>query len=492
MTRVAGVGHDNRVNGAASRTLIAALADAVAALDPVRLETVTEQLAELDGPAWLRLDDLARRPSWRYSPLDSVSDWQPLLAGDLAPAGVVAASMCRDGWIREAAVTVLAGLAVPAAAAALAVRVADWVPQVSSAAWAAISVRTGSEDAAVVVPVFLALLQRLRGRQEAASYLASLAAGPADTLAALATAPSRACRLWALQAQAERGLLPAGVLADRAMRDPDPLVALWCAHTLAGPAEALPAAGLLLIGSARAGVRAFATGHLRDDQLPRSALRELLLDRSGAVRSMARWRWKQRWGAPAPVYLSVLAGSGPAGHIATALSGLDEDHDESLPEIAVPFLTHTSPRVRRAAAQTVARHASEDSVVSYLVPLLLDSSGRVAAVALRYLHGRALPAGVLSSLDGAGTQRSRQIALSIRQHSGTWNRVHADLTAVNGPDPDLAEAGRADLLAWLQHGAATSYGAPSAAQAADIAALLVTPLLTDRQRREIAFVAGIR
>jgi hypothetical protein len=472
--------------------LIAALADVAAEPDPVRFARVTGQLAELDGPAWLRLDDLARRPSWRYSPLDSVADWRPMLAGDGALAGVVAASMCRDGWIREAAVTVLAGLPVPAAAAALAVRVADWVPQVSSEAWAAISDRTGSEDAAVVVPVFLVLLQRVRGRQEAATYLRHLAAGPPDTLAALATAPSRACRLWALQAQADRDLLPAGVLADRAMRDPDPLVALWCAQTLAGPAQVLPAAGLRLLGSARAGVRAFATEHLSDDQLPRSALRELLLDRSGAVRSMARWRWKQRCGTPTPVYLSVLADAGHAGHIAAALHGLDEDHDESLPEIAVPFLTHTSPRVRRAGAQAVARHASEGSVVRYLVPLLLDSSGRVAAVALRYLHGRALPVGVLASLDSAGTRRSRQMALSIRQHSGTWNRVHADLTAVNGPDPDLAEAARADLLAWLQHGAATSYGAPTGAQAADIAALLTTPLLTDRQRREIAFVAGIR
>jgi HEAT repeat protein len=480
------------MNGAACRTLIAALADAVAEPDPVRFARVTEQLTGLDGPGWLRLDEMARRPSWKYSPLDSVADWRPLLAADGAPAGVFAASMSRDGRIRETAVTVLAGLPLPAAAAALAVRVSDWVPQVSSAAWAAVSGRTGPEDAAAVVPVFLALRQRARGRQEAASYLGSLTAGPPDTLAVLATAPSRACRLWALQAQAERGLLPAEVLADRAMRDPDPVVALWCAHALAGPAQVLPATGLRLLESARAGVRAFATGHLSDEQLPRTAVRELLLDRSGAVRSMARWRWEERWGTPAPVYLSVLANTAPARHIEAALHGLDEDHDQSLPEIAVPFLAHTSPRVRRAAAQAVARHASEDSVVSYLVPLLLDNSGRVTAVALRYLHGCALRAGVLASLDHTGTQRSQRIALSIRQHSGTWNRVHADLTAVNGPDPALAEAGRTDLLAWLQHGAATSYGAPTAAQAADIAALLATPLLTDRQRREIAFVAGIR
>ena len=108
------------------------------------------------------------------------------------------------------------------------------------------------------------------------------------------------------------------------------------------------------------------------------------------------------------------------------------------------------------------------------------------------MRGHALPASVLASLDTAATPRSRRVALSIRQHSGTWDRIHADLTAISGQDPDLAEASRPDLLAWLQHGAATSYGKPSASQAAEIAALLATPELSDRQRREIAFVTGIR
>lgn len=79
-----------------------------------------------------------------------------------------------------------------------------------------------------------------------------------------------------------------------------------------------------------------------------------------------------------------------------------------------------------------------------------------------------------------------------RQDAGTWDRIHADLTVLSGQDPELAEAARTDLLAWLQHGAATSYGKPTASQAADIAWLLATPRLSGRQRQEIAFAAGIR
>ena len=270
------------------------------------------------------------------------------------------------------------------------------------------------------------------------------------------------------------------------------MVALWCARALAGPSGELPApAGRLLLGSARAGVRAFAAGHLRSGELPAQALRDLLLDRSAAVRSLARWRWRQQHGDPGPVYRAALAGPGPAGHAAAALAGLDEDHDASLPGAAVPFLAHPSPRVRRAAAQAVARHSDPGVTVQLLVPLLRDPSAKVTAVALRYLRGQALPASVLPDLDAAGSPRSRRIALSIRQQSGSWERVCADLAAMAGTDPDLAEAGRADLLSWLQHGAATSYGGPTAAQAKQITSLLATPRLSEHQRRDVAFVAGI-
>jgi hypothetical protein len=184
----------------------------------------------------------------------------------------------------------------------------------------------------------------------------------------------------------------------------------------------------------------------------------------------------------------VLGAASRPGQIAAALRGLDEDRDDSLPAVAVPFLTHASPAVRRAAAQAIGHHAAAGDIVSLLAPLLLDSSGKVAATALRHVRGRALPA----SLDGADTARSRRLSLSIRQSSGTWNRVHADLAAINDHDRDLAEAARKDLLAWLQHGAATSYGKPGPAQAGQIAGLLAASRLSQHQRREIAFGAGIR
>ena len=91
---------------------------------------------------------------------------------------------------------------------------------------------------------------------------------------------------------------------------------------------------------------------------------------------------------------------------------------------------------------------------------------------------------------GAGGPGGQQAAL--RQRLGPWTRVHADLVAVNGQDLALAQAARTDLLAWLQHDAATTCGRPGPDQAAQLAELLGTSRLTDGQRHGVAFVAGIR
>jgi hypothetical protein len=161
------------VNAGVDRELTGALADAVTDPAPAKTAQVMAQLASLSGPGWLRLDESARRPYLRQSPLDKIADWQPLLSPGGTVPGVVAASMCRDGRVREVAVTDLARTPGPVAAAALAVRVADWVPQVGSAASAGLALRAGPEDTWAIISVLLALRQRRRGSQAVAGYLAS-------------------------------------------------------------------------------------------------------------------------------------------------------------------------------------------------------------------------------------------------------------------------------------------------------------------------------
>ena len=474
----------------AGRVLAERLAGVVLGADPGAPARVLAYLAQLGGRDWLRLDQSARGP-FRRSPLDEVAGWPARLkAGGEVVA--VAGSLCRDGHVREAAVAMLSRMPGPVAAAALAIRTADWVPQVRSAAAAAVRERTAIPDVVVIVPVMLALRERDREPRAAEDYLAGLAAGPAGTLAELSDAGERGGRRWALAALAGRGLLAAGQLEARAMRDRDPVIALWCAGQLAAPSGRLPAGtGRRLLGSAQAPVRAFAAERLADDQFPGEVLRRMLADRSGMVRSVARWRWARAGEDPGQVYRELLASPLPR-QVAAALEGLDDLGDGTLPEVAVPFLAHPSPRVRHAAVHAVGRHSEPGDLVARLPPALRDDSAKVAGAALRYLRGYPLSPGLLEELDAAGTSRSRRAALAIRQRLSPWDRVCADLAAISDPDPDLARAGRADLLTWLQRDAATTSGRPSADPAARIAELLPVGSLTSGQRREVAFVAGIR
>jgi hypothetical protein len=241
------------------------------------------RLAQLSGRDWLRLDECVRRPY--RSPLDDVTGWPSRLGADDDGIAAVTGSMDRDGLVREAAVTVLARTPGPVAAAALAVRTADWVPQVRSAALAAVRERTAIGDVVAIVPVLLAMRERRRGRQAAAAILTGLAAGAVGTLAELSAAGERGGRLWALSVRAGRDLLTAGELEARALGDRDPLVALWCAAQLAAGYGWQPGgAGPRMLGSARAAVRAFALEHLAGELVPREVLREMLTDRSGMVR----------------------------------------------------------------------------------------------------------------------------------------------------------------------------------------------------------------
>ena len=443
----------------AVRDLAERLAGTVLSLDPWAPARMRTRLARLSGRDWLRLDESMRR-QYR-SPLDDVTGWPSRLGADDGGIAAAAGSMYRDGRVREAAVAVLAGTPGPVAAAALAVRAADWVAPVRSAAAAAVRERTAAEDVVVIVPVLLAMEDRLRGRLAAKAILAGLAAGAAGTLAGLSAAGERGSRLWALSARAGRDLLTAGELEARAMGDRDPVVAAWCVT------------------------------HLDDDLLPREVLRGMLADRSGMVRAVARWRWARAGQDPGPVYRELLTAPRPRP-VAAALDGLDDLGDDSLPEAAWPFLAHPSPRVRYAAVHAVGRHSPPGDLPARLSPALRDESGKVAGAALRYLRGYRLAPAVLEELDAAGTRRSRLTALAIRQRLSPWDRVGADLTAIGDPDPELARTGRADLLSWLRRDAATAYGRPSAEQAALIAARLAASPLTSEQRREMAFVTGIR
>jgi hypothetical protein len=82
-------------------------------------------LAGLSGPGWLRLDETARRFNSGHELHVALVGWRPRPRAEVFVPWAVAASMARDGRVREEAVTGLARVPGPVASAALAVRLAD-------------------------------------------------------------------------------------------------------------------------------------------------------------------------------------------------------------------------------------------------------------------------------------------------------------------------------------------------------------------------------
>ena len=489
--------------------LVGELASVVMHPAAERSASAMRALTGLRGDQRLRLDELSRRFTYASgdTSLARLTEWPVSTVTD--PVVAVAASMSRDGRTRERAVGWLAGMRGPVPAAAVAVRVDDWVPAVAAAATAAVARFDRVEELAVVVPVMLRLLHRRRGVHTALGYLQGVSSVPAETLLALTGQGERAGRVWVLGRCTTRALLTDADLLDRARGDRDPVLALWCAeHLLDGEVSPLLAPGgdrvgvaVQLLGSRRALVRAAALRRISDSALTQAVLEPLLLDGSGAVRTLARWRWTRAWAAPVAVYEQALTAADDGGSVAgssfvaAALDGLEECSPEAAREYAVPLLAHPSPRVRAVAVRVVGRTVLRDlAPLEVLLPCLRDPSNRVVRAAVRYVRERAgqVPAGFLAELAVAEQSRDRVTALRLRQHLTTWERVRADLNALRDGDLQVVELARTDLLAWLHDDAARAYGGPTPDQAADIAAGLTQPGLTNQQRREIAFVTGLR
>ncbi len=486
---------DEVMIGGTARAVLEAISDALVQSNSDASAKVQSGLTALTGREWVRLDEAAR-PWTVESPLAPMTDWRFRRFGRIDMLTAVAGSMHRDGRIRQQAVRALGLIPGPVTAAALALRTNDWVPQVQSDAWRSLAARSGAPDTAVIVSVLLVLTARQRGQAKIARYLSDLAGGSPETVLSLAAIGDQPTQLWALNVLHTRGVLDDEALAARALDDPSPVIALWCARRLLITGQGLPAhVGARLLSSTRAGVRAFAVQHTDAGHLTRETLSGLLLDRSAAVRSLARWRWVSQWGDAAVVYRdALLAPSTSSRGRAAALQALDELAATDALDYASRSTTHPSPRVRCVAAGIIGRRGTGDDISRLLSGLLSDDSGKVAAAAVRYLRrSGAVPAeGLLFGLDHADTARSRRHALALRQSQGNWERVHADLTAINGTDTDLADRARTDLLAWLQHGAATTYGQPTPDQTGQFIALLPGCGLSEPQRQAIAFVAGIR
>jgi HEAT repeat protein len=288
-------------------------------------------------------------------------------------------SLDASGRTREAAVEALAPRGGPLSAAALAVRAADWVPQVGTRAAALLMTRTAPDEVAAVVRVLLALGARSRADGLLAGYREVLSE-PAHRRAvrALAADADPSARRFGVELALDLGEYVRGDLLRTALHDHDQVCRRLCAQRLL---ELDPEQAGRLLWARGAGVRELAVAALPAD-VPATRLLAPLADRARMVRAQARWKLYQRGEPPADVYRRQLRKAVKADAAPRLLgglaAGLGECGDAADAALLARLLTDPRPVVRRAAARGVGRLAKPYELVPLLGPLANDSDQRVA------------------------------------------------------------------------------------------------------------------
>jgi hypothetical protein len=458
--------------------------------EPGMRAVAVDALGSAEARWWLVVDGALRGQSW------SAPRWSRSLAADLADGEVellhlVIAGCHHDGRIREAAVAHLADHAHPAALAVLALRTVDWVAEVRRRAKGAVDGWLSSSPGSSTQLAEMAFA--LRGRDEGA-WLAERVEGvlrglPPGGLEPLLAARDRRIRRAAYRAATTGGLLSVRRLTTAVLKDDDQPIRALCARAAVevatGPAQLR---GLLVSRTALVRAEAVRAVTAAGDL---GAAEAALPDRHPLVRAIAQAALRRGGADPAESY-RLLAGCEPPAP--GAIAGLGETGDAEDAGLVRRWLAHPRSRGRVEAVRALRRLGVTRP--AELVPLLRDESGAVTrqvVVALRPDVG-VLDPGMLGALLGPGNPPHVRFAgYRLLIAGNAWQRLVTNLRLIGDPDDRLRGSARADISAWLNWQAATTYHGPSRERAAELGELIerARPILGEHEVRLLRFHAGL-
>ncbi|ROP34820.1 hypothetical protein EDD40_0024 [Saccharothrix texasensis] len=444
---------------------------------------------------WLVLNGAGRRGLW------NVSAWAGGAARRVAtdhpgPLELLLAACHPDGFVREAAVAALSELDDVIVLPALALRAADWVPEVRDRARRACRRhldRAPTEAVTFLAPVALALRARQAGGWLAAALEGLLRDGPPAALTAALAAEDWRTRRVAHAIGLDTGRLGIDQLVRAATTDTDLPIRIMCAEAAIRVARATGDRDVprRLLTSGTAAVRAEAVRALAavGEVAPAA---EALADRSALVRATAQAVVRGAGTDPATRYRVLLAEQQPPDP--SVIAGLGETGTSSDADLLRPWLAHPSSRGRAEAVRALRRRGHTSPQL--LLPLLADPVGSVTRqVTLSLLHqSDTLDERSLRPLLGQPhPPHVRVAAYRLLRAHGPWTRISVDLHLVNDPGHAIAADARTDLADWLRHDAATAYSVPRGPRADELSALLAEaePILGPEQTRLLRFHLGL-
>ena len=436
------------------------------------------------------LDQMLRGAGWMHSQDDSWWSLSPERVGSLARTArfsptVLGVLACHhSGFVRAAALEHLATATGGAEIPFLALRANDWVRPVAARASELLIQRLSTDNRVAVIDALPFIIRMLRRHRRDHSDLSralrtvllsdggSAAIEPAphfDTedrrfLYDLLLTVGAATSLW----------------LTSALTDGDAVIRARAVKQLAAGAPSPETSAVLarLVVDNAPAVRVAALTALAEHPGPEltELVRSLLVDRSGSVRALARYivHVQHLPIVPRDIYTNHLGSASPRQLVA-AIDGIGESGTAADADLLTPFLTATSPRVRRVALRVVAG-LDAARAISLAMSALGDHAPSVQVAAARLLAAQAhrvdFPA-VNSRLQWISDPRGRCNLLRLLTAAPKWDAVAYLMLGLGDADEGVRSAASQGLNRWVADFNRTQIS-PTAAQLDRAEALVQT------------------
>ena len=439
------------------------------ALAPHVGRTIAELVREVTPVQLSWLDEQVRHSSYAYYWSGA---WQKLAPGavsrlaqayelDTGVIGLLASH--GNGFVRAAALEVLAQRTSGQEIPFLSVRANDWVESVADRASELVISRLRPDNRHAVrnaLPFIVRVLgQRRRDHIEIERSLRAvlLSDGGEDALArgrSFATPVRR--KMYQLLTSGETAVQRRVI--DAALSDSDAVVRARAIRSVAADAGFEHRAVILerlLHDDPVPAVRRLVLGVLSEHMPERIAgvFPDVLLDRAASVRGLARFVATTHQLAPVPreVYVRALAGSLPR-QLSAAIEGVGETGTRGDAELIAPFLSGNRPRIRRSALRALAK-VDVDRAVSAAIGAFADdaSSVRSAAVDILETNASRVDFGIVSRrVRSLSDPKARRNLLQVFLEAPKWEAAVFLLEALTDPDDGVRTFGARLVDRWIE------------------------------------------
>ena len=201
---------------------------------------------------------------------------------------------------------------------------------------------------------------------------------------------------------------------------------------------------------------------------------QVLLDRAASVRGLARFVASTQQPAlvPRTVYIEALVGTLP-GQLPAAIEGVGETGSRADTDLVAPFLAGNSPRIRRSALRALAK-LDADRAVSAAIAALSDDAPSVRTAAVHTLSSNASRVNfdlVNRQVSSLSDPKARRNVLRVFLDAPKWDAPAFLLEALTDPDDGVRALAARLLDRWIE-GFNRNQTQPTAKQLQRIGALL--------------------